>query len=86
MGFTSSLDEISSSPKEGWAPSKSAEAIPGHTYVVWTVDDHYAKVRVKEAGASRLVFDWAYQTAVGNPELKRSNDNSDNRRLGRILR
>jgi hypothetical protein len=69
MGYTSSLDEISSSPLKGWAPSKSAEAIVGHTYVIWTWDDHYAKVRVKEVGESQIVFDWAYQTAERNPEL-----------------
>jgi hypothetical protein len=70
MGFTSSLDEISASPTEGWAPSKSAEAIVGHTYVIWTVDDNYAKIHVQNVTASRIVFDWAYQTAKGNIELK----------------
>ena len=70
MGYTSSLDDISSSPIKGWAPSKSAEAIAGHTYVLWTVDDHYAKVRIQNVSATRLVFDWAYQTAKGNVELK----------------
>ncbi len=85
MGFTSSLDEISSSPNEGWAPSKSAEAIPGHTYVIWTVDNHFAKVRIKETGSARVVFDWSYQTAIGNPELTRSNVlREGNRRLDRI--
>ena len=70
MGYTSSLDEISSSPQQGWSPSKSAEAIVGHTYVIWTVDNHYAKVRVLEVTTHYILFDWAYQTAVSNPELK----------------
>jgi hypothetical protein len=70
MGYTGSIDEISASPVNGWAPSKSAEAIPGHTYVIWTWDDHFAKVRIKEVTSARIVFDWAYQTAVGNTELK----------------
>jgi hypothetical protein len=70
MGFTNSLDEISASPTKGWAPSKSAEAIVGHTYVIWTVDDNYAKVRIQNVTASSIVFDWAYQTAKGNIELK----------------
>jgi hypothetical protein len=70
MGYSNSLDEISSSPTQGWAPSKSAEAIVGHTYIIWTWDDHYAKVRVKEVNANQTVFDWAYQTAKGNPELR----------------
>jgi bacillopeptidase F len=71
MGYTKNLDEISVAPSAGWSPSGSAEAIVGHTYVVWTWDDHYAKIRVKEVTDSRVVFDWAYQTAAGNPELKR---------------
>jgi len=70
MGYTTSLDEITSSPTEGWAPSKSAEAILGHTYVLWTWDDHFAKIRVKEVNSGRLVVDWAYQTAEKNPELR----------------
>ncbi|HXG37132.1 MAG TPA: hypothetical protein VNL36_00025 [Bacteroidota bacterium] len=72
MGYTRTLDEISVAPTQGWSPSKSAEAIVGHTYVIWTWDDHYAKVRVREVNASQVVFDWAYQTAKGNPELKRA--------------
>jgi len=39
--------------------------------VIWTWDDHYAKVRVREVNSAQVVFDWAYQTAVGNTELKR---------------
>lgn len=71
MGYTRTLDDISVAPSGGWSPSKSVEAIPGHTYVVWTWDDHYAKIRVTEVRSSYIVFDWAYQIAKGNPELKR---------------
>ncbi|MCU0453770.1 MAG: hypothetical protein MUE68_08925 [Bacteroidetes bacterium] len=70
MGYTGSLDEISTAPVNGWSPTKSAEAIVGHTYVIWTWDDHYAKVRIREVSTTRIVFDWAYQTAAGNTELK----------------
>jgi hypothetical protein len=70
MGFTGSLDDISSAPVNGWSPTKTAEAIVGHTYVIWTWDDHYAKVRIREVSNTRIVFDWAYQTATGNPELR----------------
>ena len=80
MGYTSSLDEISSAPVNGWAPSKSAEAIPGHTYVIWTWDDHYAKVLVKSVTAGSITFDWAYQTAPSNRELKRVPDADGKRR------
>jgi hypothetical protein len=72
MGYTGTLDDISSAPSSGWSPSGSAEAIEGHTYVIWTWDNHFAKVRLKEVTSSSVVFDWAYQTAEGNPELKKS--------------
>jgi len=72
MGFTETLDDISVAPSNGWSPSGSVEAIEGHTYIVWTWDDHYAKVRVKDVTASHVVFDWAYQTAPANPELTRA--------------
>jgi hypothetical protein len=71
MGYTKTLYEIGVAPSAGWSPSKSVEAIPGHTYIVWTWDDHFAKMRVREVTPSRVVFDWAYQVAKSNPELKR---------------
>ncbi len=71
MGYTSSLDEISVAPEKGWSPTKSATAIEGHTYVIWTFDNHFAKVRITDILSDAIVFDWAYQTAVGNPELFR---------------
>lgn len=72
MGYTVSLDDISVAPTSGWSPSRSVEAIPGHTYVIWTWDDHYAKVRVRDVTSNWIVFDWAYQTAPANPELHRA--------------
>ncbi|MEP0821235.1 MAG: hypothetical protein HRF44_00155 [Ignavibacterium sp.] len=71
MGYTETLDDISVAPVAGWSPSGSVEAIPGHTYVVWTWDDHYAKIRVTTVSTNSIVFDWAYQTAPANPELSR---------------
>jgi hypothetical protein len=71
MGYTRDLDEISVAPSQGWSESRICEAIVGHTYVVWTNDDHYAKVRVVSMDANSIRFDWAYQTAMSNPELKR---------------
>jgi len=72
MGYTSSLDEIAFAPVDGWSPSGSAEAIAGHTYVVWTWDNHYAKIRIVSVSKEALVFDWAFQTAEGNTALKRN--------------
>lgn len=81
MGYTATLDDIAYAPSAGWAPSKSAEAIVGHTYVIWTVDDHYAKMRVKEVTASRITFDWAYQLVAQDPQLKRGNPDGGIRNL-----
>jgi hypothetical protein len=72
MGYTSTLHDIALAPAAGYSPSKTVEAIPGHTYVLWTWDNHYAKVRVKEVTPTRVTFDWAYQVAQANPELKRT--------------
>jgi hypothetical protein len=72
MGYTSSFDDIAFAPPAGYSPSKSVETIPGHTYVIWTWDNHYAKVRVKEVTSTRLTFDWAYQVAQATPELKQT--------------
>jgi hypothetical protein len=69
MGWTRDLDEISAAPTQGWSPTKDAHIITGHTYVIKTWDNHYAKVRVKDIPRSGVLFDWAYQTAVGNTEL-----------------
>ena len=72
MGFTKSLDEIREAPNGGWAPTKDVPLIVGHTYVVWTWDNHYAKLLVTSLSAQRAVFDWAYQLQEGNPFLKHS--------------
>ncbi len=72
MGYTTSLYDIGEAPAAGWSPTADAQAILGHTYVVWTWDNHYAKLRVKSISPSRIVFDWAYQLASGNARLKES--------------
>ncbi|MFH0991842.1 MAG: hypothetical protein V1799_17685 [bacterium] len=72
MGYTESLDDITIAPTAGWVPSRSVEAVPGHLYIIWTWDDHYAKVRVREAKDLQIKFDWAYQLVKGNLALKRN--------------
>lgn len=76
MGYTVNLDEISVAPEAGWSPTGDALLIAGHTYVIWTGDNHFAKVRIREVGQESVVLDWAYQTAVGNPELLRPDDST----------
>lgn len=69
-GYGTSLDLVDFAPSAGWSPTGSVELIPGHCYVVWTRDDHYAKFRVTGLTSSRVTFDWAYQVDPGNRELR----------------
>ena len=70
MGQTYDIYDIPYAPASGWNPSKYELAVVGHTYVIWTWDNHFAKVRVKSITNDRVVFDWAYQLVEGNRELK----------------
>jgi len=78
MGQTYDIYDISWAPLSGWVPLyegdnvKYVEAIVGHTYVIWTWDNHFAKIRISSMTNERMVFDWAYQLVEGNQELKRS--------------
>lgn len=69
MGWVYSFDDISYAPEYGWSPTGDEIAIPGHVYIIWTRDDNYAKIMVREQNSRELIFDWAYQTDPGNREL-----------------
>lgn len=77
MGKTIDIYDVTEAPTGGWNPQdpgeniKYAEAKVGYTYIIWTWDNHYAKVRVKSISGDRMIFDWAYQLVEGNRELKR---------------
>ncbi len=71
FGFTDSMDEVDWSPLDGWTSVGWSEVIEGHSYIIWTADDNYAKMRVFQVEGTSLRFDWAYQADPGNPELKR---------------
>jgi hypothetical protein len=81
MGYTKTLDDISASPEFGWSPTKDAVAIAGHTYALRTFDNHYAKVRLVSVTQTNIVFDWAYQTAAGNPEFFRTDRSGLSKRM-----
>ena len=49
---------------------KYTTAEVGHTYVIWTWDNHFAKIRIKSISNERVVFDWAYQLLEGEQLLK----------------
>lgn len=68
-GYAPTLDAVDFAPTSGWSPTGSVELIVGHCYLVWTHDDHYAKLRVTRLGASGVELDWAYQVDPGNREL-----------------
>ena len=71
FGFTESLDDLDWAPEDGWSSVGWCELILGHSYVIWTGDNRYAKIRVIDIGDTWLRFDWAHQEDPGNPELKR---------------
>ncbi len=67
LGYTEDFDEISYAPLDGWSRLGYVEVIQGHTYVIWTSDDHYAKLRVDLLHTTGVIqFDWAYQTSDGD--------------------
>lgn len=70
MGTTQDIWDIPFAPTGGWRESKSAVALAGHTYVIWTWDNHYAKVRISEISPNRIVFDWSFQLLEGEHMLK----------------
>jgi hypothetical protein len=69
-GPTNDIYDVAFVPKSGWSPTKDTTAVIGHTYVIWTWDNHYAKIRVKNITNERIVFDWAYQLVPGETQLK----------------
>lgn len=72
MGPTNDIYDIAYAPNSGWSSTKDAIAKVGHTYVIWTFDNHYAKIRVKNITNDRIVFDWAFQLVQGETQLKPS--------------
>ncbi|HXT15491.1 MAG TPA: hypothetical protein VN706_07655 [Gemmatimonadaceae bacterium] len=68
------LTSIDRAPSAGFAPT-GIQALPGYAYVFRTQKTdgvHFAAVRVAYVAADHVVFDWSYQSAVGNAELNRA--------------
>lgn len=67
------LVAVNEAPEKGWAPSKRAEAIVGHSYIVRVTDGqgdyNMAKFEVKEVTPLSLRMDWAYQAVDNSIEL-----------------
>lgn len=88
VGSTNDIYDIPYAPTSGWSPDKYVQARIGHTYVIWTWDNHFAKIRVHNITRDRVVFDWAYQLVEGDTQLKpksngefRKNITSKNERI-----
>ena len=79
MGYTYNWDDIGYAPTAGWSDLGYVEVIVGHTYIIKTDDNHYAKMRVLETDGAGVRFQWAYQTDINNPELvaPRNNDQTN---------
>jgi hypothetical protein len=72
FGYTDDLDDVNYAPPDGWSSLGYVEVIMGHSYIVWTADDHYAKFRITNisTGNYTVEFDYAYQVDGGNRELR----------------
>jgi hypothetical protein len=54
--------------------SVTIEAVPGYGYVLSTRKSdgvHYGALRVAYVAQNYVVFDWSYQSGIGNVELSR---------------
>jgi hypothetical protein len=75
VGWTASLDEVNYAPELGWDARSplGLELVEGHSYIVWTWDNYFAKFRVTSLNTADgyAMLDWAYQADPGNPELVR---------------
>ena len=68
------LTSIDKAPTSGFS-AVTIEALPGYAYVFRVVKAdgvHYAAVRVAFTTPDYVVFDWAYQSAIGSAELSRT--------------
>jgi len=71
FGYTDDMDEINFAPLDGWSLDPyGVEMIPGHTYILWTWDDHFAKIRVSAIGADFVLLEWAYQLSADDWERR----------------
>ncbi len=87
VGPTTSIYDITIAPTTGWVPMaegeniKYVQALVGHTYIIWTVNNHFAKIRVTNITPQRVQFDWAYQLVAGETHLKKLTRSNTRRHL-----
>ncbi len=68
LGETEDLTDINWAPEDGWTQGR-VQAFSGHSYVIWTQDNHFAQIRILSITDEYMLFDVAYQTDPGNHEL-----------------
>jgi hypothetical protein len=67
------LTDIDFAPASGYTRD-TIQAVPGYGYVFEIVEGttlRYGALRVTHVGRQYVIFDWSFQTDVGNPELIR---------------
>lgn len=70
MGLTNDIYDIPYAPESGWVFKDYIRADVGHTYVIRTIENKYAKIRIKQINGDGIVFDWAFQIVPGETQLK----------------
>ncbi|HXE83179.1 MAG TPA: hypothetical protein VN513_07605 [Gemmatimonadales bacterium] len=66
------LTSIDFAPASGYSRNM-VQAVPGYAYVFEIVEGttlRYGALRVTHVGRDYVIFDWSFQTDVGNPELQ----------------
>jgi len=66
------LTSIDFAPASGYTRNM-VQAVPGYAYVFEIVEGttlRYGALRVTHVGRDYVIFDWSFQTDVGNPELQ----------------
>jgi len=75
-GHTNELSDVDWAPEDGWISGGSVNLYENYSYLVWTADNHFAHIRITNLDYDYILFDWAYQTDRGNPELIVNNDHN----------
>lgn len=66
------LTSIDFAPESGYSRSM-IQAVPGYAYVFEIIEGttlRYGALRVTHVGRDYMIFDWSFQTDLGNPELQ----------------
>jgi hypothetical protein len=76
------LEDVDWAPEDGWSGTGTAELIMGHSYIVWTNTNNFAKFEVTDMptegpdAGEYVTIKWAYQQVTGLPELMRAGPTS----------